>query len=119
MSDGNKKHYKIIGASSVGIVEVCYCWVRPGLFAIYRSLLIILFLLGLGVNFCWADGMKGGLSSAELAFIQEKVFSVLIEYGYCARASGDCVGDYYVTCLSYKSLTCNVWGAPTNEQYLR
>ena len=59
--------------------------------------------------------MKGNLEASELAFIQGKVFPLLIKYGYCARASGDCLGDYYVTCLSYKSLTCNVWGV-TNKR---
>jgi hypothetical protein len=115
MIDNIKKIYQIIDASPAGIVDVFYCWVKSRLFAIYRSLIIVLLLLGLGVNFCWADGMKGGLSPAELAFIQGKVFPVLIEYGYCARASGDCLGDYYVTCLSYKSLACNVWGV-TNKR---
>jgi hypothetical protein len=115
MIDDIKKNYQIIDASPAGIVDDFYLWVKSRLFAIYRSLIIILLLLGLGVNFCWADGMKGGLSPAELAFIQGKVFPVLIEYGYCARASGDCLGDYYVTCLSYKSLACNVWGV-TNRR---
>jgi len=67
----------------------------------------------------WAVGdSKGSLDKEERVFFNQTLIPILIKSKVCASATGDCLGGDFFICLSWKSLSCGVYGI-TDEKVIK
>ncbi|HCA27160.1 MAG TPA: hypothetical protein DEP05_05895 [Betaproteobacteria bacterium] len=74
----------------------------------FKPLGLALLLLCLSTGGAQGD-MKGGLSGKELDFIDHTFYPLLIKEKLCTSVD-DCLNRNYIRCLSYDTLTCDVYG---------
>lgn len=61
---------------------------------------------------------KGILDKDEIRFITNTLFPILIEAKLCVSATGDCISDNYILCLSDDALRCEIYGV-TDEKVIK
>lgn len=73
------------------------------------SVFLLFFVLGSLLSQSAYAGSKGSLSSREISFFENTINPILIKNGVCSSVN-DCDGHQYFGCLSYGTLSCNVYG---------
>lgn len=84
-----------------------------------RLFLLLLTATFLSASPVWAKGNpKGILDKDEIYFLTNTLFPILIKSKLCVSATGDCIGDNYILCLSDVALRCDVYGI-TDEKVIK